>query len=780
VRGVWKILAYGGNGYNFYMLHGGTNFETWNDDEVSASYDYAAAIGQAGDLRPIYYAFKQAALFARSFPEILENSENATPEYADAATGAGLRVTARKSPAGTILFLDDNTNAPIETQLKTAGGPLYPARPMTVMPHEIRPVVQNFPINQDITLESCSARILGLVRHGKTMTLVIYGTPGKGTGVDRVDTDVRPEPSADLSFTVPTAGLSLPRSAYMPQPSVRAEASATAGRSRVHITMALPQPTDSRPVISTSFTTGNREIRVVSMPYELAQRTWFIDQKGSTYIVCGPEYVAELTSDNSKLSLSVETTAQRGYSKPVFARQYETMIFTPEGTEEPQKFLNSTDTGQLARPAGIENDPYEEAFTPPALKEWETRSGDAQAAPDYFAGKWLFGLNPPQMGEDGDTSPFAWYRTTIRAAKAGDYSLGFSDAGDWITVFVNGKRAGSSSIKQRFDKPVPRTIAVPLKAGENTIAVFAAHYGRNKLFNHLGPIDMIAAKGLSGPVYYSKNTGGSVPVMRWRWKPASAADAKLDHAPSHTDTSSPGWSDARPGEDVFNKRRGFAWYHALLPATPGPHRRMHFDGVDDNATVFLNGKLLETHRGWSEPFDVKLDAAWRDSGPNELLVLVENQDNTGGILGEPALEYNSGLDGAPVQGWREQGGLDSPNAARGWKPLKETRGPGVPVFYRTEFTLAPPKSSAPHAILRYATLGLSRGTVWLNGHNLGRYPEKTRAPGLYLPACWLKQGANSLVVFDEEGATPVQSHIQVEPEACRLEYELRIARFARP
>ena len=66
-RGLWKILAYGGNGYNFYMLHGGTDFDTWNDDEVASNYDYGAAVGQTGDPRPVYYAFKRGSLFARSF-----------------------------------------------------------------------------------------------------------------------------------------------------------------------------------------------------------------------------------------------------------------------------------------------------------------------------------------------------------------------------------------------------------------------------------------------------------------------------------------------------------------------------------------------------------------------------------------------------------------------------------------------------------------------------------------------------------------------------------------
>ena len=84
------ILARGGNGHNFYMLHGGSNFETWNDDSGAASYDYGGAIGQAGDLRPIYYRMKRANLFALSFPAILENSADATAEYRNFATGASL------------------------------------------------------------------------------------------------------------------------------------------------------------------------------------------------------------------------------------------------------------------------------------------------------------------------------------------------------------------------------------------------------------------------------------------------------------------------------------------------------------------------------------------------------------------------------------------------------------------------------------------------------------------------------------------------------------------
>ena len=61
-RRTWKIIAHGGNGYNYYMAHGGSNFGYTNDNEDAASYDYGAAVGQAGDLRPLYYAFKRVRL----------------------------------------------------------------------------------------------------------------------------------------------------------------------------------------------------------------------------------------------------------------------------------------------------------------------------------------------------------------------------------------------------------------------------------------------------------------------------------------------------------------------------------------------------------------------------------------------------------------------------------------------------------------------------------------------------------------------------------------------
>ena len=126
-RRTWKIFAFGGNGYNDYMAHGGTNFGYTNNDEDAASYDYGSAVGQAGDLRPTYYRYKRINGFVLSFPEIFEDSVNADADFQGVATDPAIHVTARRSPGGTAVFLDDPGTTTVKTQIKGADGQLFPA-----------------------------------------------------------------------------------------------------------------------------------------------------------------------------------------------------------------------------------------------------------------------------------------------------------------------------------------------------------------------------------------------------------------------------------------------------------------------------------------------------------------------------------------------------------------------------------------------------------------------------------------------------------------------------
>ncbi len=143
-------------------------------------------------------------------------------------------------------------------------------------------------------------------------------------------------------------------------------------------------------------------------------------------------------------------------------------------------------------------------------------------------------------------------------------------------------------------------------------------------------------------------------VTDWRWKDNADIKSPALVTAADVDTTGADWHAAKTGDDTFHGRVGASWYRATLPALPGPNRVIHFSGVDDNATVYLNGKQLTHHEGWNDPFDVPVDTAWNSNGPNTLAVLVENTAGGGGITGDVTL----GTTADPSGGDPSQPGLN--------------------------------------------------------------------------------------------------------------------------
>lgn len=108
----------------------------------------------------------------------------------------------------------------------------------------------------------------------------------------------------------------------------------------------------------------------------------------------------------------------------------------------------------------------------------------------------------------------------------------------------------------------------------------------------------------------------------------------------------------------------------------------------------------------------------------------------------------------------------SPWAAPGdekFTKLSKSNGNGqTPRWYRCTFNVT--EARVP---LWFEALGLSKGQLYLNGQNVGRYFVST-ANGkpvppqslYYLPEPWLKtDGPNTLMVFDEHGKSPIRSRL---------------------
>ncbi len=711
-RATWRVLANGGAGYTHYTMAGGTNFDGWNCDEQGTNYDFGAPIGQAGDNRDVYYRLKRAATFGTSFSDILADSKNVGDQYANVAQG--VPVTARQSPAGTIVFLNNaDGGGPVKTQVKGPDGILYPTSgPLTLAPGEVVPIVENYALAPGVRLDLAAGRILGINRQELITTLVVYGPPG-----DPVE--------------------------------VRLSAPAVPGkRKAAQSTIKAICPVSNDAFQASLFYAGDQAIRVLVMNDHLADRTWFVYAGGRLPIVIGPDYVGDVTVRGDHLVLQTE---RRGIGLP---------------SPKVSMILDADPPIPLRPDAPFHTLPFGSRV--PALTTWSVAPGAPEAQAGYLDTDWKAGANPLPMGADGDQSAYAWYRAVVKAPHAGTYGLSLADAGDWVSAFVNGVHTDSSTVQQRRDSPVARNLKVTLKSGPNVLALLAAHYGRSKLHAYIGPLDEIDKKGTSGTVSLGATPTPPVDINKFRWQAddQGIADASVKAAPD-LDTGGGDWHDATTATDVFNGRLGSAWFRTTLPDVPGPHRRIHFGSIDDNGQIFLNGKQVASNIGVNAGADVALDSAWKEGGPNLLAISVQNTAGGGGMNGTVTLQGD--LTGSQdLHGWKMHGGVRLPVEAA-WRPMGKT----VPVqdgacrFYRAAFTYKPALPDGPHPVLRVRPAGLSRGFVWLNGHNLGRYPERSDVDGLYLPECWMAAGRNTLVFFDEDGLPPTQAALTEEKIASR-------------
>jgi beta-galactosidase len=705
-RAAWRFLENGGNGFNVYMFHGGSNFGTTNNNETAASYDYAGPIGQAGDLRPIYYKYKRVALFGRSFQDILENCDDATAAHAN--DFPGLTVRARTGPAGTIVFLDNPGATPVDA--KFADG-----NTLTLAPGEVTGLVHDFPIpGTSIRIANSEARLLGIARDGSETTVVAFGPAGT-TG--RVD------------FTRPGNGSNDP------------------GKTKSY---SVQFDFKDRPRME-KVAPG---LRILILSSDLADDTYFIDGKFGTTIVTGAPYVGDFTPP-----------AHLDMQLPIDASMSPAVTIYGPG-DKPVQVASTT------LPA-ID-------VTAPALAAWKSAPADAEATPAYTDSAWLAADEPPAMGADGDGSAFAWYRTTLHADAAGTQYLQVPFIGDQAIVFLNGARLPGTY------KGIAQTVPLPLTVGANTLAILTSHNGRSKLDGTFGRIDRIDRKGLTGPVRLSPTqTPFLAPeacAVRAFWKEHPTVEQLVD---PKTDTTGPDWSQtnfhSNFGYTPGTWREIFAVFRATLPALPGPNRMLHFGVIDEKATFYLNGQKIGDQPNVTAPqpgdilhfsagdTDLPLDAAWKDAGPNVLAIVVENahRQATVGLV-----TLTSGAPGAVVTNWKMRGNVtDRTSSALAWSPAPDT-APGVPTYYRTSFTIPDGYYKNATPILRLAAKGMSRGFAWLNGHNLGRFPDKIAIDGLYLPECWLNPGSNDLVVLDEEGNAIAPEHLWIETAASR-----RIVRY---
>jgi beta-galactosidase len=204
--------------------------------------------------------------------------------------------------------------------------------------------------------------------------------------------------------------------------------------------------------------------------------------------------------------------------------------------------------------------------------------------------------------------------------------------------------------------------------------------------------------------------------------------------------------------EALNQDYGYVLYRTKVAG--GKSGTLKLTDLRDYAVVMVNGKMIGTldRRLKQDSMQVSLP-----KGEVTLDLLVENMGRIN--FGKYLLQNKKGITekvsfaGSELKGWQM---YSLPFADT--KALKFTAAAGSksqnesPVVRKGSFTL----SKVADTYLNMESWG--KGLVWVNGHNLGKYwgigPQQT----LYLPAEWLKKGANDVVVL--ELLKPEQTELQ--------------------
>jgi beta-galactosidase len=381
-RRTWKIIAHGGNGYNYYMVHGGSNFGYTNNNEDAASYDYGAAIGQAGDIRPIYYTFKRAALFARSFQDILENSVDATSSYNNITSDTSLHISARSSLAGDVIYLDNPGLKEVKTKI---AGKSW----LTVASGEIYPLVHNFQINSQTTLDWAYTRIFAIVKQGNTTTIILDAEKGMPLSLH-----------FSIKAKVSTSSLSF---------KIKG--------TRVDLEDRMTSVQKPKEYI---FTTEGQRVRVLAMNRAGTDKTWITEIRDKKYIINGTCYVGNVSINHQ--TINVEAEMPLSANKPDHVWLY---------TDDESYLLNGATTQLTKQDVKIN------------LNKWQQKSGSVDVFTDINENNWLRSQLPLPMGADGNITADSWYKTKLHIADGGKYTLQVKGSGRG-QAFVDGKSAAMS------------------------------------------------------------------------------------------------------------------------------------------------------------------------------------------------------------------------------------------------------------------------------------------------------------------------------------------------
>jgi hypothetical protein len=230
-------------------------------------------------------------------------------------------------------------------------------------------------------------------------------------------------------------------------------------------------------------------------------------------------------------------------------------------------------------------------------------------------------------------------------------------------------------------------------------------------------------------------------IQGWKTKMLdNQADRSL--AADAVDTSD--WAEGVQNDLFLPHTTGVVRATVDLPTDPGPATLLNCGGVDDEGWFYVNGQLVGEIHDYNVPVSFKVGKYLR-KGKNEIAIVIHNNEGSGGLTGEVALEQPFPESSRARLSWTDRfqageptrWGLDPSMAlpefehptVDGSRPLGSAK--------LVKSTLTFDRLDPKHAWQIVMEAG-GDGFLTLNGHPLGRYWEVGPQRGFFLPQPWLK------------------------------------------
>ncbi|MDQ6530875.1 beta-galactosidase [Flavobacterium sp. LHD-85] len=193
--------------------------------------------------------------------------------------------------------------------------------------------------------------------------------------------------------------------------------------------------------------------------------------------------------------------------------------------------------------------------------------------------------------------------------------------------------------------------------------------------------------------------------------------------------------------EELNQGHGYVWYSKKFKQPI--NGKLELKGLRDYAIVYVNGQKVAELNSYYKNYECTIDVPFNAT----LDIIVENMgrinygakiiNSTKGII-SPVI-----INGQTITGdWNMYPlPMDKmPNLAE----AKNNAKAGQPTLYQGTFNLA--KKGDTFLDMR----DWGKGIVFINGINIGRYWSVGPQQTLYVPGCWLNEGSNEIVIFEQK------------------------------